>query len=195
MKKNTKTTKKHEKQTDSAIEVHYFHYESPIGFLLLFHDKNALIGIQFCQEPMKPFSTEQNKNPQNVAFSYIDHRHSPNAPLAKVIEQLDEYFEGKRSKFTVPIAIQHGTLFQKKVWKALSTIPFGETWSYKQLAVKIGHPTAFRAVGLANHHNPIPIIIPCHRVIGSNGKLVGFGGGLDTKASLLALEANRNMTI
>ena len=107
--------------------------------------------------------------------------------LQKTAKQLEEYFAGKRKNFDVPLNPK-GTEFMKKVWTALCGIPYGEVYSYKQIAVKIGNPKASRAVGMANHNNPIPIIIPCHRVVGSNGKLVGYALGLDKKDFLLELE-------
>ncbi len=107
--------------------------------------------------------------------------------LAEAENQLREYFDGKRRKFQLPLAPE-GTLFQRKVWEALLTIPYGETKSYKEIAVQIGNEKACRAVGMANHRNPIGIFIPCHRVIGSGGKLVGYAGGLDKKRFLLGLE-------
>lgn len=107
--------------------------------------------------------------------------------IEKCAAQLDEYFKGKRFEFDITLSL-HGTDFQKSVWKALTEIPYGETRSYKDIAVKIGNPNACRAVGMANNRNRIMIIIPCHRVIGANGSLVGYGSGLDVKAQLLALE-------
>jgi methylated-DNA-[protein]-cysteine S-methyltransferase len=104
--------------------------------------------------------------------------------------QLDEYFKGERKQFDIQLN-PHGTPFQKSVWKELLQIPYGETRSYKQVAERIGNPSASRAVGMANNKNPIFIIIPCHRVIGSTGKLVGYGGGLDIKERLLKLETER----
>lgn len=109
--------------------------------------------------------------------------------IRKAREQLDEYFEGNRQTFDLPISLE-GTVFQQQVWNALMEIPYGETRSYKDIAVAIGNPKAVRAVGMANNKNKIPVIIPCHRVIGSNGSLVGYAGGLDVKAQLLALEKN-----
>ena len=98
-----------------------------------------------------------------------------------VKKQLDEYFAGSRKEFDIPLKL-YGTEFQIKVWKALEVIPYGETKSYKDIAICIDNPKGCRAVGLANNRNPIPIIIPCHRVIGANGKLVGYGGGIDKKS-------------
>lgn len=106
------------------------------------------------------------------------------APAAR---QLDEYFRGKRREFTIPLA-PHGTDFQLAVWNELCRIPFGATISYSEVARRIGRPSAIRAVGAANGANPIPIVIPCHRVIGSNGSMTGYGGGLPRKQKLLAIE-------
>ena len=109
------------------------------------------------------------------------------AAFAGVIEQLRAYFAGALRDFTAPLAPQ-GTSFQQDVWLRLRDIPYGETISYSELAMRVGNPRAFRAVGLANGQNPIPILIPCHRVIGKDGTLVGYGGGLHIKEKLLALE-------
>lgn len=108
--------------------------------------------------------------------------------LLEAKKQLEEYFAGKRKKFDLPLN-QEGTNFQKKVWKALENIPYGKTMTYKEVAKMIGNEKASRAVGMANNKNNIPIIIPCHRVIGSNGKLVGYALGLDMKKYLLDLES------
>lgn len=107
--------------------------------------------------------------------------------LLQAAAQMEEYFQGKRSRFLLPLR-PLGTPFQKKVWEALLTIPYGETRSYGQIAAQIGSPKACRAVGHANHCNPIPIIIPCHRVVGTSGKLTGYAGGLEAKELLLKLE-------
>ena len=112
---------------------------------------------------------------------------APNELTELVFRQLDEYFAGTRKTFDFPYRL-HGTPFQEKVWAALREIPYGETRSYKDIAEAIGHPKAFRAVGMANHANPIFIAIPCHRVIGASGSLVGYGGGLEMKRALLELE-------
>ncbi len=108
----------------------------------------------------------------------------------RVADELLEYFAGTRTEFTVPLS-PAGTDFQRAVWRALQGIPYGETRTYGEIAAAVGRPGAARAVGTANHRNPIPIIIPCHRVVGSNGQLCGFGGGLDLKRRLLELESSR----
>lgn len=112
---------------------------------------------------------------------------APNELTELVFRQLDEYFAGTRKAFDFPYRL-HGTPFQEAVWAALRDIPYGETRSYKDIAEAIGHPKAFRAVGMANHANPIFIAVPCHRVIGASGSLVGYGGGLGMKKALLELE-------
>jgi methylated-DNA-[protein]-cysteine S-methyltransferase len=114
---------------------------------------------------------------------------APRHPLlCETKRQLDEYFAGKRRNFELPLEFR-GTEFQRRVWAALLTIPYGETRTYRQIAEQIGNPLAVRAVGAANGRNPIAIVAPCHRVIGSSGDLTGFGGGLEAKARLLSLEA------
>lgn len=110
--------------------------------------------------------------------------------LVSVVRQLDEYFAGERTEFELALAPE-GTPFQLEVWEALTAIPYGETISYGELADRVGRPGAARAVGAANGQNPLPIVVPCHRVIGANGTLTGFGGGLDWKRCLLELEAGR----
>ncbi len=107
-----------------------------------------------------------------------------------MVDQLDEYFAGERTEFDVTLRLE-GTEFQRRVWAGLLEIPYGETISYGELATRIGQPTASRAVGLANGRNPVGIIVPCHRVIGSTGALTGYGGGLDRKRALLDLERSR----
>lgn len=112
---------------------------------------------------------------------------SKREPLAEVWRQLQDYLEGKRREFNVPLH-QEGTSFQVKVWQELLKIPYGETLSYAEVAARVGIPKGQRAVGMANHQNPIAVIVPCHRVIGKNGSLTGYGGGLDLKQELLGLE-------
>jgi methylated-DNA-[protein]-cysteine S-methyltransferase len=114
--------------------------------------------------------------------------------IKKTAKQLDEYFNGKRKVFELPL-IMYGTDFQVKVWKALEKIPYGETRTYGEIAAMIGNPKASRAVGMANNRNPISIIVPCHRVIGCNNKLVGYGGGLELKQILLDTEKSQFITV
>lgn len=147
--------------------------ESPIGPLLLACDETGLREIQFV-------------NGRHTAQAKPEWQEDAVA-LKEPIGQLRAYFAGELEDFDLPLAPQ-GTSFQQSVWAELCRIPYGETISYGELARRIGNPSASRAVGLANGSNPIPIIIPCHRVIGSNGKLTGYGGGLPIKEKLLALE-------
>jgi len=147
----------------------YTQMQSPVGELLLFGDGRALRGLHFAGRPDPAWRRDDD------AF-------------ADVRAQLDEYFTGRRSEFELELDM-HGTDFQKKVWEALLTIPYGETRSYGAIARQIGRPDRARAVGAANGQNPIAVIVPCHRVIGSDGSLVGYGGGLDRKRLLLDLEA------
>jgi methylated-DNA-[protein]-cysteine S-methyltransferase len=114
--------------------------------------------------------------------------YEPDDPvIVETIGQLQEYFSGRRKQFTVPLRLE-GTPFQKTVWEALQAIPYGKTVSYAEIAARIGNPKAFRAVGMANNRNPIAIIVPCHRVIGKNGALVGYASGIAFKQGLLDLE-------
>ncbi|MGW6949436.1 methylated-DNA--[protein]-cysteine S-methyltransferase [Streptomyces xanthophaeus] len=133
------------------------------------------------------------------ALYMTDHRHQPGeetfgervpagaAPFGEVVRELTAYFAGELRQFTVPVHLE-GTEFQRSVWDQLLRIPYGETWSYGQLAAELGKPNASRAVGLANGKNPVSIIVPCHRVIGASGAMTGYGGGLDRKVRLLELE-------
>lgn len=154
----------------------YTTMKSPIGPLLLAGTGDGLRLVHFA-------SSRRPKSPQR---DWIEDR----APFKEVIRQLEAYFEGKLRDFDLPVVLE-GTEFQLLVWRNLRKIPYGETVSYGQLARRIGSPDSARAVGLANGSNPIPIIIPCHRVIGSNGDLTGFGGGLPVKKKLLALESKQ----
>jgi methylated-DNA-[protein]-cysteine S-methyltransferase len=155
------------------MPVHYTHLPSPIGPLLLVCDSAGLRQITF----------SKNDHPALPEPDW----HEDQSAFAEAINQLRAYFAGELENFDLPLAPE-GTEFQKKVWDQLCKIPYGETISYGALAKHIGNPNASRAVGLANGSNPIPIVIPCHRVIGSNGKLTGYGGGLPIKEKLLALE-------
>lgn len=117
----------------------------------------------------------------------VDTDNEPSVLTNLVFKQISEYLHGQRQKFDFPYEL-HGTEFQKKVWEALRQIPYGETRTYKDIATVVGNPKASRAVGMANHKNPLMIVVPCHRVIGTGGKLVGYAGGLDMKKALLDLE-------
>ena len=148
-------------------------HASPIGKLALIADDDLLRGVYFEQ-------SRHGGPPDGL-------KHGTNKIIDRTRRQLDAYFAGKRTEFDLPLGAE-GTQFQKKVWKALTRIPYGATRSYGEIAAKIGAPQASRAVGAANGRNPIPVIVPCHRVIGSTGALTGFGGGMDRKRFLLALE-------
>jgi methylated-DNA-[protein]-cysteine S-methyltransferase len=154
----------------------YTQIDSPVGPLLLVGDNRALREIRFVNG-RRPPPADPHCTPNPV-------------PFVEAIHQLQSYFSGERQVFNLPLALE-GTDFQLRVWRCLQTIPYGQTISYLQLAERIGIPKAVRAVGLANGANPVPIVIPCHRVIGSNGSLTGFGGGLPTKQKLLALESRQ----
>jgi len=149
--------------------------DSPVGKLKLVASDKGLAGVLW-----------EREDAPRVALRGLaaDEQHPV---LLEAERQLGEYFAGKRKTFSVALDMQ-GTRFQKEVWQALLAIPFGETRSYGELAKRLGNPRATRAVGAANGRNPISIIVPCHRVIGSTGKLTGFGGGLENKAHLLSLE-------
>ena len=148
---------------------------SPVGKLKLVATDDGLAGILW-----------ENDRPHRVRLN-AEARDDQHPVLVETERQLEEYFAGRRKTFSLKLDLM-GTPFQRKVWKALLTIPFGETRSYSQIARQIGNPDAVRAVGAANGRNPVSIVTPCHRVIGSSGKLTGFAGGLDVKARLLALE-------
>lgn len=146
------------------------HYPSPIGLLKIQSDGIGISAVRFRPEE------ETTDVPQSA---------SPILLWAK--NELEEYFAGIRREFTVPLSL-HGTPFQKQVWAALQQIPYGQTRSYRDIAKAIGNPKASRAVGMANNRNPVIILVPCHRVIGTNGALVGYACGLNVKQQLLALE-------
>ena len=152
----------------------YTHIDSPVGPLLLASDGDGLRLVEF-------------HTPRHAMRREADWCEGDDATLRMTRVQLDEYFAGTRRDFDLPLA-PRGTDFQRSVWPTLATIPYGETISYAQLASRVGKPTAMRAVGAANGRNPLPIVLPCHRVIGADGTLTGFGGGLPTKRFLLELE-------
>ena len=144
-------------------------YESPVGALTILAGENGIQAIKFGKD-------EKVKSTGKASEM-----------TRRAVKELEEYFQGKRKEFTVP-CVPEGTDFQKRVWEALTRIPYGVTRTYKEIAVEIGNSRASRAVGMANHKNPVPIIIPCHRVIGSDGRLTGYAGGLGVKEFLLNLE-------
>ena len=150
---------------------------SPVGTLTLAADDTGLRHIEF-PENRHPVSREGWIPGARGAIADV---------LRETRKQLDAYFAGKRTDFDLPLHPE-GTAFQVQVWTTLAKIPFGNTWSYRDLAQAVGKPAAMRAVGAANGRNPLPIVLPCHRVIGADGSLTGFGGGLPTKAALLRLE-------
>ena len=152
----------------------FSYFESPIGRLLLTSDGTALTGL-YMEPSRKAQCTEGWMEDVTVA------------PLSATVRQLTEYFDGTRREFDLPLRLQ-GTAFQQRVWRQLTEIPYGQTWSYGQLAKRIDKPSASRAVGLANGRNPISILVPCHRVIGADGSLTGYGGGIERKRWLLVHE-------
>lgn len=162
---------------DHSVQLYFKEIDSPVGKLKLVAHHTALVAVLW-----------ENENPKRVRLATL--LENENHPiLIATQKQLNEYFLGQRKQFELALDFE-GTIFQQKVWQALLDIPFGEKRSYKEIAEQIGHVKAVRAVGAANAKNPISIIAPCHRVVGSNGTLVGFAGGLTNKAILLELENN-----
>ena len=153
--------------------------DSPVGLLTLAGKNGRLMHLRMVDQTYEPSH---------------DGWESDDAAFPEAIEQLEAYFNGDLTEFDLRLDML-GTEFQRRVRSALLTIPYGETRSYGEIARQIGSPGAFRAVGLANGHNPIGIIVPCHRVIGSNGSLTGYGGGIDRKRALLELEKSRTSPI
>ncbi|MGX1564112.1 methylated-DNA--[protein]-cysteine S-methyltransferase [Streptomyces sp. NPDC055506] len=153
---------------------HHTVTDSPYGPLTLVADDGVLCGL---------YMTDQRHRPPEETFGTRD-----DTLFAEAEEQLEAYFAGELKEFTVELRLT-GTPFQRTVWEQLSRIPYGETRTYGELAATLGTPTASRAVGLANGRNPVGIIVPCHRVLGANGSLTGYGGGLDRKRRLLAFES------
>lgn len=157
------------------MKLAFMEMPSPVGILKLVATENALVAVLW-----------ENENPKRVRLAELIEQ--VNHPILLATQkQLREYFAGTRQQFDLPLDFE-GTVFQKKVWQALLSIPFGETRSYRDIAEQVGNIKAVRAVGAANGKNPISIIAPCHRVVGVNGKLVGFAGGLNNKEILLGLE-------
>ncbi|WP_405527989.1 methylated-DNA--[protein]-cysteine S-methyltransferase [Streptomyces avidinii] len=151
--------------------------DSPYGPLTLVATDGVLSGL---------YMTGQRHRPAEESFG--ERVAAEEAPFPEVVRQLAAYFAGERTGFDLPLRLE-GTDFQRSVWDQLVRIPYGETWSYGELAARLGNPNASRAVGLANGKNPVGIIVPCHRVIGASGGMTGYGGGVDRKVRLLAFEA------
>ena len=165
----------------TAAETLYWHeIDSPVGRLLLAGDGDSLIEVCFQAGP----------RPRLPPDGWV----ADAAPFQRAMTQLAEYFAGARRTFDLPLA-PRGTAFQRRVWRALGEIPYGKTIAYGELARRIGKPSASRAVGLANGANPLPIVVPCHRVIGADGSLTGYGGGLERKDLLLRLEGAGSITL
>ena len=158
-----------------------FYYQFPLCKIGIVEESGSIISVFFCPEK-KSARGRQKADKLSAGLNLAE-----TDLIKKTALELREYFEGKRKKFDLPLS-PSGTGFQLSVWKALQAIPYGSTCSYQDIAVSVGSPKACRAVGLANNRNPIAIIIPCHRVIGKDGSLTGYGGGLDVKQSLLDLE-------
>jgi methylated-DNA-[protein]-cysteine S-methyltransferase len=150
-------------------------YESPLGVMIVAATDRGIAGVWFEGQKHMPDSAAWPHEP--------DH-----AMLRAATRQLDDYFEGRRTTFDLPLDLQGGTAFQQSVWQALLAIPRGGTTSYGQLSQRIGHPAAVRAVGAAVGRNPLSVIVPCHRVVGADGSLTGYAGGLERKTALLQLE-------
>jgi methylated-DNA-[protein]-cysteine S-methyltransferase len=157
----------------------YTYVESPIGRLLLHSDGAALTGLYMNT------SGDVTERPVRGMETWTEDAGA--GPLPETVRQLGEYFAGTRREFDLPLRLQ-GTEFQQRVWQVLGQIPYGSTWSYGEQAKRLNNPKASRAVGLANGRNPISIVVPCHRVIGADGSLTGYGGGLERKQWLLAHE-------
>lgn len=157
--------------------------ESPLGKIILGQSDKGLVFLEFANSQNPLCDIERWLRKYDIYPQWIEEKQK----LKRIIQQLEEYLAGNRTNFDVSLDLI-GTPFQRKVWKALTTIPYGKTCSYGEIANQIGNPKAVRAVGGANNKNPISIVVPCHRVIGTNGALVGYGGGLDKKEYLLKLE-------
>lgn len=151
-------------------------FDTILGPMAVVEDEGRIAEVSFVRE----------ESGGDLTWGKVTEQETPLLKKARL--ELQEYAEGKRTEFDLPLVL-NGTEFQKKVWKALCTIPYGETRTYKQIAEQVGSPKGFRAVGMANHNNPVGIIVPCHRVVGADGSLTGYAGGIDRKKALLELES------
>lgn len=173
--------------------LHFTVFESPVGPLFLATSERGLVALEFDQR--LPGQQTIRPNPRDLRSETGEFRfeESPST-LSPHIRELDEYFAGQRREFTFPLDLR-GTDFQLACWRALIEIPYGETRTYADIARAVGRPQGFRAVGMANNRNPVAIVVPCHRVIASDGTLCGYGGGLDIKRKLLELEGALSGTL
>lgn len=171
---------------DFKNRVYYSEMESMIGPLLIAATEAGICWVDFNK------GNRSYLNLQRWSNKWFGHENVEKSVsfLQPIIDQISEYFAGKRNSFDLKVDL-HGTPFQKRVWLSLMKIPYGQTRSYKDIALEIGIPKAVRAIGGANNRNPVPILVPCHRVIGTNGALVGYGGGLEIKQALLNIESNK----
>lgn len=151
--------------------INYYSKNTKIGIITIFEENGYVVQVCLPTEPMSTNGCQQLETPV----------------ITEAFKQLTEYLDSQRTSFSIPVNPK-GTTFQKKVWNELLKIPYGKTVSYKDIAIAVGNPKACRAVGMANNRNPVPIFIPCHRVIGKNGSLTGYAGGLDCKEFLLKIE-------
>jgi O-6-methylguanine DNA methyltransferase len=166
---------------------------SPVGPLFLAASEQGLVALEFDrrlpgQQTIRPNPRDLRAESKSLRFEEFEQE------LARYVRELEEYFAGRRREFSFPLDL-HGTDFQLACWRALLRIPYGETRSYADIARAVGRPQGFRAVGMANNRNPIAIVVPCHRVIASDGTLCGYGGGLDVKRRLLELEGALSGTL
>ena len=155
--------------------LHTMHFDSPLGGITLAATDQGLAGVWFDQQRHSPDMTGWQRSDDHPV-------------LREAATQLADYFAGRRQHFDLPLDLSHGTAFQQSVWRALLAIPSGQTTSYGALSASVGKPAAVRAVGAAVGRNPISVIVPCHRVLGSDGSLTGYAGGLERKSALLELE-------
>jgi O-6-methylguanine DNA methyltransferase len=178
---------------DSVETLLYTNFAAPIGPLFIAASSRGLLALEF--DARLPGQQSIRPNPRDLRGEQKEYKFEESAgEMQPYIPELKEYFGGQRRQFTFPLDLR-GTDFQLSCWRALLAIPYGETRSYAEIARAVGKPNAFRAVGMANNRNPIAIVVPCHRVIASNGSLCGYGGGLDVKRKLLELEGALSGTL
>ncbi len=173
--------------------LNFMKFNSPVGPLFLAASKQGLVALEFderlpSQQTIRPNPRDLRAESKSLRFEESEHE------LSRYVRELEEYFADRRREFSFPLDLR-GTDFQLACWRALLQIPYGETRSYADIARAVGRPQGFRAVGMANNRNPIAIVVPCHRVIASDGTLCGYGGGLDVKRKLLELEGALSSTL